>query len=148
MLHTRTTPARRRRALRAQLASGQLLRMPGAINPYSAKLIQEHGFEAAYLSGAVLAAELCLPDIGLTASTEIAIGLGCEIRHAPRLVYSDGLDLASASSAVPIGMGCRLCERTDCPQRAVPPLDRRLAIDENSSSFVPYPVAGEQPGPG
>ncbi|WP_306337462.1 methylisocitrate lyase [Streptomyces sp. KL118A] len=72
MLHTRTTPAERRRALREQLASGRLLRMPGAVNPYTARLIEEHGFEAAYLSGAVLAAELCLPDIGLTTSTEIA----------------------------------------------------------------------------
>ncbi|MFB7433292.1 methylisocitrate lyase [Streptomyces microflavus] len=72
MLHTRTTPARRRRIFREQLASGRLLRMPGAINPYSARLIQEAGFEAVYLSGAVLAAELALPDIGLTSSTEIA----------------------------------------------------------------------------
>ncbi|MGC5346879.1 methylisocitrate lyase [Streptomyces sp. DT24] len=72
MLHSRTTPTERRRALRQQLASGRLLRMPGAVNPYSAKLIEEHGFEAVYLSGAVLAAELCLPDIGLTTSTEIA----------------------------------------------------------------------------
>ncbi|WP_055564257.1 methylisocitrate lyase [Streptomyces atriruber] len=72
MLHTRTTPAERRRALREQLASGRLLRMPGAVNPYTARLIEEHGFEAAYLSGAVLAAELCLPDIGLTTSTEVA----------------------------------------------------------------------------
>ncbi|MEH6375392.1 short-chain fatty acyl-CoA regulator family protein [Streptomyces sp. KLMMK] len=72
-----------------------------------------------------------------------AIGLGCEIRHASRLVYSDGLDLANASAATPIGMGCRICERLDCPQRAVPPLGRPLAIDENSSTFVPYPVADE-----
>ncbi|MEU0000539.1 methylisocitrate lyase [Streptomyces microflavus] len=72
MLHTRTTPAERRRIFREQLASGRLLRMPGAINPYSARLIQEAGFEAVYLSGAVLAAELALPDIGLTSSTEIA----------------------------------------------------------------------------
>ncbi|MFD3881800.1 methylisocitrate lyase [Streptomyces microflavus] len=72
MLHTRTTPAGRRRNFREQLASGRLLRMPGAINPYSARLIQEAGFEAVYLSGAVLAAELALPDIGLTSSTEIA----------------------------------------------------------------------------
>ncbi|GAA2324189.1 short-chain fatty acyl-CoA regulator family protein [Streptomyces caniferus] len=70
-----------------------------------------------------------------------AIGLGCEIRHASRLVYSDGLDLDNASAATPIGMGCRICERLDCPQRAVPPLGRPLAIDENSSTFVPYPVA-------
>ncbi|MFB7307391.1 short-chain fatty acyl-CoA regulator family protein [Streptomyces sp. NPDC056192] len=70
-----------------------------------------------------------------------AIGLGCEIRHASRLVYSDGLDLGNASAATPIGMGCRICERLDCPQRAVPPLGRPLTIDENSSTFVPYPVA-------
>ncbi|MFJ7775991.1 short-chain fatty acyl-CoA regulator family protein [Streptomyces yangpuensis] len=69
-----------------------------------------------------------------------AIGLGCEIRHASRLVYSDGLDLDNASAATPIGMGCRLCERLDCPQRAVPPLGRALAVDENSSTFIPYPV--------
>lgn len=72
MLHTRTTPAERRRTFREQLSSGRLVRMPGAINPYSARLIQEAGFEAVYLSGAVLAAELALPDIGLTSSTEIA----------------------------------------------------------------------------
>ncbi|MER6199178.1 short-chain fatty acyl-CoA regulator family protein [Streptomyces sp. NPDC001586] len=69
-----------------------------------------------------------------------AIGLGCEIRHASRLVYSDGLDLDNTAAATPIGMGCRLCERLDCPQRAVPPLGRTLAVDENSSTFVPYPV--------
>ncbi|MCJ0874579.1 short-chain fatty acyl-CoA regulator family protein [Streptomyces sp. AP-93] len=71
-----------------------------------------------------------------------AIGLGCEIRHASRLVYADGLDLDNRSAATPIGMGCRLCERLDCPQRAVPPLGRALAIDENSTTFIPYPVAG------
>ncbi|RSS61734.1 XRE family transcriptional regulator [Streptomyces sp. WAC07061] len=70
-----------------------------------------------------------------------AIGLGCEIRHASRLVYSDGLDLDNASAATPVGMGCRLCERLDCPQRAVPPLGRELTVDENSSTFIPYPVA-------
>jgi predicted transcriptional regulator/plasmid maintenance system antidote protein VapI len=70
-----------------------------------------------------------------------AIGLGCEVRHASRLVYSDGLDLGNAGADTPIGMGCRLCERLDCPQRAVPPLGRALAVDENSSTFVPYPVA-------
>ncbi|MEV7562702.1 methylisocitrate lyase [Streptomyces sp. NPDC089795] len=72
MLHTRTTPASRRRSFREQLASGRLLRIPGAINPYSAKLVQEAGFDAVYLSGAVLAADLGLPDIGLTTSTEVA----------------------------------------------------------------------------
>ncbi|MEG3630110.1 short-chain fatty acyl-CoA regulator family protein [Streptomyces poriticola] len=77
-----------------------------------------------------------------------AIGLGCEIRHAHRLVYSDGLDLSSAAAATPIGMGCRVCERLDCPQRATPPLGRPLRIDQNSSTFVPYPVNVEGPAPG
>ncbi|MGW4514497.1 methylisocitrate lyase [Streptomyces sp. NPDC004393] len=72
MLHTRTTPAERRRALRERLATGRLLPMPGALNPLSVRLIQDTGFEAAYLSGAALAADLGLPDIGLTTSTEIA----------------------------------------------------------------------------
>ncbi|MBY8885501.1 methylisocitrate lyase [Streptomyces sp. PTM05] len=72
MLHTRTTAAERRRDLREKLASGRLLRVPGAINPLSARLIQDTGFDAVYLSGAVLAADLGLPDIGLTTSTEIA----------------------------------------------------------------------------
>ncbi|MEU0854275.1 methylisocitrate lyase [Streptomyces griseofuscus] len=72
MLHTRTTPAERRRALRGRLQEERLLMMPGALNPLSARLIQDTGFEAAYLSGAVLAADLGLPDIGLTTSTEIA----------------------------------------------------------------------------
>ncbi|MGW0983047.1 methylisocitrate lyase [Streptomyces xiamenensis] len=72
MLHTRTTPAGRRRALRDRLAAPDLLVMPGALNPLSARLIQDTGFEAAYLSGAVLAADLGLPDIGLTTSAEVA----------------------------------------------------------------------------
>ncbi|MEV7654757.1 short-chain fatty acyl-CoA regulator family protein [Streptomyces anulatus] len=70
-----------------------------------------------------------------------AVGLGCEVRHAHRLVYSDGLDLDNAAAATPIGMGCRVCERLDCPQRAAPPLGRPLRIDQNASTFVPYPVA-------
>ncbi|MEV7562406.1 short-chain fatty acyl-CoA regulator family protein [Streptomyces sp. NPDC089795] len=76
-----------------------------------------------------------------------AIGLGCEIRHASRLVYADGLDLDNTAAATPIGMGCRLCERLDCPQRAVPPLGRALAVDENSSTFVPYPVMSTSSSP-
>ncbi|MFJ6293746.1 short-chain fatty acyl-CoA regulator family protein [Streptomyces griseoviridis] len=70
-----------------------------------------------------------------------AIGLGCELRHAHRVVYSDGLDLTSGSATTPIGMGCRVCERRDCPQRAAPALGHPLRIDQNTSTFVPFPVA-------
>ena len=68
-----------------------------------------------------------------------AIGLGCEVRHANRLVYSEGLDLSS-DSATPIGAGCRVCERDNCPQRAFPALGRALDIDEHRSTVSPYLV--------
>lgn len=68
-----------------------------------------------------------------------AIGLGCEVRHANRLVYSRGLDLSS-DSATPIGSGCRVCERDSCPQRAFPALGRALDIDEHRSTVSPYLV--------
>ena len=68
-----------------------------------------------------------------------AIGLGCEVRHANRLVYSRGLDLSS-DSATPIGSGCRMCERDNCPQRAFPALGRALDIDEHRSTVSPYLV--------
>ncbi len=72
MLYAATTPAEKRARLRAALATGELLRFPGAFNPLSAKLIQDKGFEGVYISGAVLAADLGLPDIGLTTLTEVA----------------------------------------------------------------------------
>lgn len=72
MLYSTLTPAAKREKLRADLAGGGLLRFPGAFNPLSAKLIQAKGFEGVYISGAVLAADLGLPDIGLTTLTEVA----------------------------------------------------------------------------
>ncbi|HEY0698508.1 MAG TPA: short-chain fatty acyl-CoA regulator family protein [Micromonospora sp.] len=71
-----------------------------------------------------------------------AIGLGCETRHAGRLVYSDGMDLDAADAATPIGPGCKTCERLTCPQRAAAPIGRRLDLDENRSTFIPYPLTG------
>ncbi|MQA63926.1 MAG: ImmA/IrrE family metallo-endopeptidase [Actinophytocola sp.] len=68
------------------------------------------------------------------------VGLGCELRHARRLVYSTGLDLDDTSAATPIGMGCKVCERPACPQRAFPTIGKQLTVDENTSTFVPYPA--------
>ena len=84
MLYATTTPAEKRANLRAALATGELLRFPGAFNPLSAKLIQEKGFEGVYISGAVLAADLGLPDIGLTTLTEVA-GRGQQISRMTEL---------------------------------------------------------------
>ncbi len=71
-LHGDGAQVNKRAALRAGLASGQLLRFPGAINPLTAVLIEEMGFEGVYVSGAVVSADLALPDIGLTTLSEVA----------------------------------------------------------------------------
>ena len=56
MLYSRVPAHEKRAAFRRRLASGELLRFPGAFNPLSAGLIQQKGFEGVYISGAVLAA--------------------------------------------------------------------------------------------
>jgi len=73
---------------------------------------------------------------------KFAIGLGCEISHAHELIYSTGIDLGGEDAVEQIGVSCRVCERPDCPQRAFPPLSRRLQIDENRRSAFPYPFEG------
>lgn len=75
-----------------------------------------------------------------TPGKTFAVGLGCDIRYAPRLVYSRGLDLSDPQAATAIGAGCKVCERAACPQRAFPAIGRTLKIDENHSAPTPYPV--------
>lgn len=84
MLYSTATPAEKRRLFRERLASGELLRFPGAFNPLSARLIERKGFEGVYISGAVLAADLGLPDIGLTTLSEVA-GRGAQIARMTEL---------------------------------------------------------------
>ena len=67
-----------------------------------------------------------------------AIGLGCEVSHADDLVYADDLDLSRGFE--PIGISCRICERTDCHQRSVPPLERRLSINPDRRGLLPYEI--------
>lgn len=69
-----------------------------------------------------------------------AIALGCDIGHADDFVYADGLSLASRVTFQPIGTSCRICERTNCSQRAVPPLKRRLVVDSNYRAALPYTI--------
>ncbi|MBO0984331.1 methylisocitrate lyase [Rathayibacter sp. SD072] len=91
MLHSTRTPADKRRLFRERLATGELLQLPGAFTPLSARLIQEKGFDGVYVSGAVLSAELGLPDIGLTTLSEVA-GRGQQIARMtdlPVLVDAD-----------------------------------------------------------
>ncbi|MFW0790983.1 short-chain fatty acyl-CoA regulator family protein [Gordonia sp. CPCC 205333] len=70
--------------------------------------------------------------------SSFAIGLGCDISYADRLVYSTGIDLADPRRTVPIGAGCKVCDRPDCAQRAFPQLGRPITVDDNVSASTPY----------
>jgi predicted transcriptional regulator/DNA-binding XRE family transcriptional regulator len=69
-----------------------------------------------------------------------AIALGCEVSHARDLVYADGMDLNRDAAFEPIGISCRICERSGCHQRAVPPLERRLRVDLDVRDTLPYGI--------
>lgn len=73
-----------------------------------------------------------------------AIGMGCEIQHARGLVYADGMDLDNLENAVPVGVTCRLCEHTDCAQRAFPSLLHRPHIQENVRGVSFYSPVDEK----
>ena len=73
-----------------------------------------------------------------TPPREFAVALGCDRRHASRLVYARGLALDDPQAVTPIGPGCKVCERQGCAQRAFPALGRPLRIDENQRPVEPY----------
>ncbi|KAD3633309.1 methylisocitrate lyase [Arthrobacter yangruifuii] len=91
MLYSSVTPEAKRIAFREGLASGTLQQFPGAFNPLSARLIEEKGFDGVYISGAVLANDLGLPDIGLTTLTEVATRAGqiARMTDLPAIVDAD-----------------------------------------------------------
>lgn len=91
MLYSNKTPAQKRADFRTALSSGKTLQMPGAFSPLVARSIEAKGFQGVYISGAVISADLGLPDIGLTTLTEVA-GRGAEIARMtdlPTLIDAD-----------------------------------------------------------
>lgn len=71
LFSTVRTASEKRQALRAALAAPEICRLPGAFSPLVARIVQDIGFEGVYVSGAVLSADLGLPDIGLTTLSEV-----------------------------------------------------------------------------
>ncbi len=89
-----------------------------------------------------LARDISKPSRGHTAPRpRFAMGLGCEVEHADALVYADEFDLQDAANFEPIGISCRICERDNCHQRSLPPLERSLTIDPNTRGVLPYRLA-------
>lgn len=91
MLYSKVSPADKRVALRNMLSPGAARQFPGAFNPLSARLIEEKNFDGVYISGAVLANDLGLPDIGLTTLPEVANRAGqiARMTDLPSLVDAD-----------------------------------------------------------
>ncbi|HZG45629.1 MAG TPA: short-chain fatty acyl-CoA regulator family protein [Allosphingosinicella sp.] len=71
----------------------------------------------------------------------LAVGLGCDVKHAPRIVYADGIDLHDPL-ITPIGPACAICPRVRCPQRAAAPAGRTLTVNELQKTVSPYPFLG------
>jgi len=72
MHFTKRSSSEKRIELKNKLKKQKILKFPGAYNPLTAKLITEIGFEGIYISGAVMANDLGIPDIGLTTLKEVS----------------------------------------------------------------------------
>ena len=73
---------------------------------------------------------------GKSATTR-AIALACAAEHAPKLVYARG----AQPEPTPIGVTCRLCNRTTCTARAEPPLGREILPDDYRRAAEPFAFA-------
>jgi predicted transcriptional regulator/transcriptional regulator with XRE-family HTH domain len=75
-----------------------------------------------------------------------AVLIGCDIELAGQTVYGDALPAPLPASgtkparlpAVPVGLACRLCERTGCLARAEPPVTRPLGLDEMATGLSAF----------
>lgn len=70
----------------------------------------------------------------------LAIGLGCDVAHAERLVYADAVQIRVRETVLhtPVGVTCRTCERTDCEQRAMPSIRVPFHVDESLRGRTVY----------
>ncbi|MFP6727656.1 MAG: short-chain fatty acyl-CoA regulator family protein [Alphaproteobacteria bacterium] len=107
--------------------------------------------------GSILTQQACMPDgsafltIAQTVDPilgghrgrrpRLAVAVGCDLIQANHLVYGDKMDQNSTQGATDVGVSCRVCERLDCSQRAHPPLNHRLRLDENVRRIAPFAIA-------
>jgi predicted transcriptional regulator/DNA-binding XRE family transcriptional regulator len=73
-----------------------------------------------------------------TPRVERAIALGCAAEHAGRLVYTQDQPGFGAEAATPIGVTCRLCQRTECTARSEPPIGRQILPDDIRRTSLPF----------
>ncbi len=73
---------------------------------------------------------------------EFAIGLGVHADQAAAMFDARGIDLRG-SEVTPIGLGCRACTRSGCPQRSAPPAGRALLVNDRERGLTPFAFAGD-----
>ena len=91
MHFTKKTPTEKRKDLKNKLIGNKILKFPGAYNPLTAKLIREISFDGIYISGAVMANDLGIPDIGLTKLKEVSYRANqiARVTDLPSIVDAD-----------------------------------------------------------
>jgi predicted transcriptional regulator/plasmid maintenance system antidote protein VapI len=70
-----------------------------------------------------------------------AIAVGCDWSHANKIIHADTI---TQSPPMPVGISCRLCERSDCAQRAFPPLRRKLSANLTQLRASPFEFGEDQ----
>jgi methylisocitrate lyase len=91
MYFTKKNPSEKRVDLKNKLKSKKILKFPGAYNPLTAKLISKIKFDGIYISGAVMANDLGIPDIGLTTLQEVSYRANqiARVTDLPSIVDAD-----------------------------------------------------------
>ncbi len=69
-----------------------------------------------------------------------AIALGCPVAHAGDMVYADDLAIDQPDAYDKVGISCRICERASCPQRSMPPIGRKIFVDDEVRRTVPFAI--------
>ena len=91
MHFTKKNSCEKRIELKNKLKKNKILKFPGAYNPLTSKLITEIGFEGIYISGAVMANDLGVPDIGITTLKEVSYRANqiSKVTDLPSIVDAD-----------------------------------------------------------
>ena len=91
MHFVKKTIIQKRKDFEKKLSSKKILRIPGAYNPLTAKLIEEIGYDGIYVSGGVMSNDLGYPDIGMTTLKEVSYRANqiARVTNLPTIVDAD-----------------------------------------------------------
>jgi predicted transcriptional regulator/DNA-binding XRE family transcriptional regulator len=78
---------------------------------------------------------------GTGTPARFAVVIGVDAKLAAPIAAARGIDMLRAP-ATPIGLGCRKCVRTNCPQRSMPPIGRPLQFNDRERGLSPFNFAG------